>query len=84
LACLVFYLFIERDGRNYGGSTSGLRWMFWMAPLWLVAMLPAVDFMSRRRWSLVAAVVLLALSPCRRATRRGTLGRIRGVLGVGD
>jgi hypothetical protein len=62
IVCLVFYLFIEQEGRNYGGSTSGLRWVFWMAPLWLVAMLPAVDAMSRRRWSLVLAVVLLAFS----------------------
>jgi len=22
--------------RNYGGMTSGLRWVFWMAPLWLL------------------------------------------------
>ncbi|MBN2216758.1 MAG: DUF2029 domain-containing protein [Pirellulales bacterium] len=62
LVCLVFYLFFEKNGRNYGGSTSGLRWMFWMAPLWLVAMLPAADLMSRRRWSMIIAVVLLALS----------------------
>jgi len=62
LVCLVFYLFIERDGRNYGGSTSGFRWVFWLAPLWLVAMLPAVDRMGRQRWLVVLAVVLLALS----------------------
>jgi len=62
MVCLVFYLFIEQDGRNYGGSTSGFRWVFWLAPLWLVAMLPAADLMSRRRWSLAVAVVLLALS----------------------
>ncbi|MBN1588799.1 MAG: hypothetical protein JW888_04725 [Pirellulales bacterium] len=62
LTCIVFYLFVERGGRNYGGSTSGFRWLFWLAPLWLVVMLPAVDLMSRRRWTLLVAVVLLALS----------------------
>ena len=32
-----------QDDRNYGGMTSGFRWMFWFAPLWLLAMLPAAD-----------------------------------------
>jgi len=62
VACLVFYLFLEQYGRNYGGSTCGFRWMFWLAPLWLVAMLPALDVLSRRRWTQVLALVLLALS----------------------
>ena len=43
LACLVFYLIRPLQHRNYGGMSSGLRWMFWFAPLWLVTMLPAAD-----------------------------------------
>jgi hypothetical protein len=62
LACLVFYLFVEQNGRNYGGSTCGFRWVFWLAPLWLIAMLPALDVLSRRRWTRALALVLLALS----------------------
>ena len=33
----TFYLMQPPIHRNYGGMTSGLRWMFWFAPLWLVA-----------------------------------------------
>ena len=62
LACLAFYLGQSQTSRNYGGLTSGLRWMFWLAPLWLLAMLPAVDKMSLRRWTRGLALVLLALS----------------------
>jgi len=25
--------------------------MFWLAPLWLLAMLPAADSLARRRWT---------------------------------
>jgi hypothetical protein len=62
-ACLVFYLGVVGQGeRNYGGMTSGLRWMFWLIPVWLVVMLPAADLAARRRWSRAAALVLLAVS----------------------
>jgi hypothetical protein len=61
-ACLAFYLGQDQDNRNYGGMTSGLRWMFWFAPLWCVAMLPAVDAAARCRWSRGASLMLLALS----------------------
>jgi hypothetical protein len=62
LVCGVFYLTRPQDDRNYGGMTSGFRWMFWFAPLWLVGMLPAVDWMSKRRWAQAVGLVLLALS----------------------
>ncbi len=62
LACLVFYLGQGQSSRNYGGGTSGLRWMFWLAPLWLLAMLPAADALARWRWSRGLCLVLLALS----------------------
>jgi hypothetical protein len=62
LVCLVFYLTRPQDDRNYGGMTSGFRWMFWFAPMWLVAMLPAVDRMARRRWTRALALGLLAIS----------------------
>ena len=63
LACLVFYVGMvgERD-RNYGGMTSGFRWVFWMAPLWLLAMVPAADAASRRGWTRWAALAMLGLS----------------------
>lgn len=31
---LGFYLMRPMEDRNYGGVTSGLRWTFWMIPLW--------------------------------------------------
>ena len=62
LVCLAFYLDPNGSQRNYGGLTSGLRWMFWFAPLWLVVMLPAVDAMARRWWAQVVALLLLAAS----------------------
>ncbi len=61
-ACLAFYLTRGTEFRNYGGMTCGLRWMFWLAPLWLLAMLPAADAMAPRRWTRGVALVLLATS----------------------
>src|SRR5262249_8284669 len=34
LVTLAFYL-AQTKNYNYGGVTSGLRWMFWLIPLWL-------------------------------------------------
>ena len=49
LVCLAFYLSRPQIDRNYGGMTSGFRWMFWFAPLWLVALLPAADRLAASR-----------------------------------
>jgi hypothetical protein len=62
LVCLAFYLMRPEIDRNYGGMTSCFRWMLWFAPLWLIAMLPAADRMSRSRAMRFVAGLLLALS----------------------
>ena len=63
LACLVFYVgMVGPRDRNYGGMTSGFRWVFWLAPLWLVAMLPAVDVLAKHCWTRCLALLLLAVS----------------------
>jgi hypothetical protein len=62
LVCLGFYLSRGLDDRNYGGLTSGFRWMFWFAPLWLVLLLPAGDLMAGRRWTRAIALLLLGAS----------------------
>lgn len=63
ITCLVFYIGLRPQvDRNYGGMTSGLRWMFWFAPLWLVAMLPAADWFVRSRIRQAVALTLLAIS----------------------
>jgi len=59
---LAFYLSRGQVDRTYGGWTSGLRWMFWFTPMWLLMLLPAVDWMSRSRWLQGAGLVLLLVS----------------------
>jgi hypothetical protein len=63
LVCLVFYIgFRPQEDRNYGGMTSGFRWMFWFTPLWLVAMVPAADRLARSTTGMALAALLLTLS----------------------
>jgi hypothetical protein len=62
LVCIAFYLRMPQQDRNYGGMTSGFRWVFWFAPLWLVTMLPAADWLAARRWSRAVAIVFLTVS----------------------
>jgi hypothetical protein len=57
---IVFYIFQESG--NYGGVSSGARWLIWLTPLWLVTLLPAADWLGRRGWGRAVAVALLMLS----------------------
>jgi hypothetical protein len=60
---LVFYIGMRpQDDRNYGGMTSGFRWVFWCAPLWILLVLPAADRLARSRAGQVFAAVLLTFS----------------------
>ncbi|MEN6557128.1 MAG: hypothetical protein ABFC54_03000 [Thermoguttaceae bacterium] len=61
-ACLMFYIFQPEVNRNYGGVASGLRWLFWLTPIWLLAMLPTLDLLASRRWTRGLALFLLILS----------------------
>ena len=54
-----FYLV---KSNNYGGWSNGPRWLMWLAPLWLVCMLPALDALARSRSGRGLALALLALS----------------------
>jgi hypothetical protein len=51
-----------QEDRNYGGMTSGFRWMFWFAPLWLVVMVPAADRLARSAIGIAFAALLLTIS----------------------
>lgn len=58
-----FYIGVVNDrNRNYGGWTSGLRWLMWLTPFWLLSMIPVADWLARRRWGRGLAYVLLAVS----------------------
>jgi hypothetical protein len=58
-----FYIYGVGDrSRNYGGWTSGLRWLIWLTPFWLLTMLPAADWLAGRRWGRGLACALLAVS----------------------
>lgn len=54
-----FYIY---QTHNYGGWTSGMRWLIWLTPLWLLSLLPAADWLSTRRWGRGLAYVCLGLS----------------------
>ena len=56
---LVFYLTRHPLDRNYGGMTSGFRWAFWLAPLWVALITPAADRFARSR--LGSGLLLLTL-----------------------
>ena len=56
-----FYAFVT-GSRNYGGNSAGPRWLMWLAPLWLLSMVPVLDWLGARRWGRALALALLAVS----------------------
>jgi hypothetical protein len=54
-----FYIY---KTNNYGGWTNGPRWLMWLTPLWLLALLPIADRFAARRWTRALGYVLLAFS----------------------
>jgi hypothetical protein len=62
IVVIAFYLSRGQHDRNYGGMTSGFRWAFWLAPLWVAAAVPAADRLAHWRLGRAVALVLLALS----------------------
>jgi hypothetical protein len=63
LVVVSFYIIgVNERNRNYGGWTTGPRWLIWLTPFWLVSMLPAVDWLARRRWGRGLAMICLAVS----------------------
>jgi hypothetical protein len=62
LVVIGFYLSRPAMDRNYGGVTSALRWLFWLAPIWLVSMLPVVDWLAKTKSGQALCFLLLFLS----------------------
>ena len=59
---IAFYIARPTVDRNYGGVSSGLRWMFWLYPIWLVCLLPMADSLSQSKWGRAVCLVLLVVS----------------------
>jgi hypothetical protein len=63
LTVVVSAFFLTWQKRwNYGGWTSGPRWVIWLTPLWVLSMVPAADWLASRRWGRGLAYALLAIS----------------------
>ena len=58
----AFYMTLPLELRNYGGNTSALRWLFWLAPLWSVALVAAADQFSKHAVFRAIALVCLLVS----------------------
>ena len=59
---LAFYIMRPLGDRNYGGNTCGPRWMFWLIPMWLCTLFPALESVEDRPWGRRLALLLLLLS----------------------
>jgi hypothetical protein len=61
LTVLVFYL-TRTQSYNYGGFTSGPRWLFWLIPLWLLGLPHAAQSLATSRWGRSVLWLTLAVS----------------------
>jgi hypothetical protein len=61
LVVVAFYAWYPK-ARNYGGSTQGLRWLFWLIPFWLLLLPSGVEEGQRRSWARNLALLALGLS----------------------
>src|SRR5690606_33743418 len=63
LTAVVFAFFwIVNNQRNYGGHCHGLRWLMWLAPLWLLFLPAGLTAIRDRAWGRGLAVAALAVS----------------------
>jgi hypothetical protein len=61
LAIVAFYAWNPK-ARNYGGSTQGLRWLFWLIPFWLFMLPRGVEAGQTSRGARIWQLALLAVS----------------------
>jgi hypothetical protein len=59
---VVLVGFFVLKTNNYGGNTSGPRWLFWLIPLWVLGAVPAADWIGKWRAGRVLAALLLGMS----------------------
>jgi hypothetical protein len=60
-AMLAFYTW-NPIARNYGGSTQGLRWLFWLFPFWLITLPAGLTPCAGRRSTRAISLAALAVS----------------------
>lgn len=60
-AILSFYL-TRTQNYNYGGNTSGLRWMLWLTPFWWYAIAPMVARLLKAGIGIIVLLVLSSVS----------------------
>lgn len=58
---IAFYTYNPK-ARNYGGSTQGLRWLFWLIPFWLVVLPTGLGKLAERTWPRRLSLAALAMS----------------------
>ncbi len=59
---VVVFAFYVWKTNNYGGSTSGPRWLFWLTPLWILGLVRCGDGLARSATGRVLAAFLLGFS----------------------
>ena len=63
VSAVVFAFYLTRtQSYNYGGFTSGPRWLFWLIPLWLLAVPVAADRLAASKAGRGFGAVLLGAS----------------------
>ena len=62
-ACFfIFFLTRDQGDRNYGGMSCCPRWFFPLAPLFLICLLPALEWIGRKKSRRLVAYALLFFS----------------------
>lgn len=63
VSVVVFAFYLTRTSSyNYGGYTSGPRWLFWLTPLWLLAIPTVADRLGNSKAGRFVGAVLLGAS----------------------
>ena len=61
-AGVFVFFWLVTDQRNYGGFCHGMRWLMWLAPLWLLPLFTALDRAAEIPWLRGAFWASLAVS----------------------
>lgn len=68
VVCIVFYLTRPETDRNYGGMTCCFRWVLWLTPYWLIALVPVINRLSSFTIGRWFALTVMAVSCASAAT----------------